>query len=185
MNNQWMGVALVIGAALLCLLPLVPALVELYWKTDGEPLTICQNHDGHVHHFARSFRQYLNQQAPGRVLEREGSAYAEGRFPDGTRFRLLRDGVATEPESWQFLPSAKPPVVLASEPVFVPARAILLQELYAAQELEGGPGNHYCAILGRKWIHLGGDSTVYRWVHSDDALRVGANSTLHGRASAE
>jgi hypothetical protein len=173
------------ATALLCLLPLVPALVELYRKSDRKPLAINRDHDGQVRRFAFGFREYLDQQVNALVFDRDEPGFAEGRFPDGTRFCLLREGYDAPRGPLERHSPASPQVVLAGEPMALPARTTFSLELYAAGELDGGAESCYRAILGEKAIHLGRGSTVFRWIHSEDTVWVGPECTLHGRASAE
>jgi hypothetical protein len=63
--NPYLAVAaLVVTVSLMFMLPLVPALSELYRKSDALPLNVVQENAGDVRHFANGFRNYIQVLEP-------------------------------------------------------------------------------------------------------------------------
>ena len=182
---------LLAATAFLCLVPFLPAFIELHRKSDAAPLDIIRDHDGNIRRFAAGLRQYLQRQLSDPALDWGDSekgaagAYLKGQFSDGTPFLLLR-GSPDATETPAVLPD--PParrMIISHRPLLLPARATFRMDLFATEAIHGGEGSVYRAVLGDKEILLARGSTVCRWLHSEDQLLVEPESTLYGRASAE
>jgi hypothetical protein len=164
-------------------LPLLPALRELYRPSDAEPLTMVGEDAGDLTVFAEGFRNYLRRQLPSGISLGLPDGQAIAQLSDGTPVVYL-DG---RPELLAGALNAQRLVsrlVVTEGPVLLPGGETFLLELYARSEFVGGPVAVYRALLGEADVQLGTASTVLRWVHAERNLVVGDESLLAGRASA-
>jgi cytoskeletal protein CcmA (bactofilin family) len=171
------AVFLVISTLALFALPLIPALAELIWPTDNEPLRVVQEYDRNIRHFAQGFRQYIDKNL-AHLLSEPGR---EGTLADGTRFRTAgKDGAisANDPESIPFL-------IISSTPLQLPDGYFFQSEVYSRSGIVSGLHNTFRAMLSDEDIALQDYSTVLRWIHAGKQLKVGVGCTLFGRASAD
>ncbi len=76
-------------------------------------------------------------------------------------------------------------MLLSSGTLCLPAEAVYLMEIYAAQSVEGGTGNVYRGVLAEDRIELAPGSASLRWMHAGSAISIGEDSWLHGRVSAD
>ncbi len=175
--------ALLLATSAWFLLPLAPALKELFRPTDAEPLTMVGQDSGDLMIFAEGFRNYLRNQVPEVVSTGVMTSAAADHLPDGTPFVHVngRPEVLLEAADAQRFISQ---LVLASGPVQLPGGETFLLELYAHDTFTGGPGAVYRAILGESDVRIGEGSTVLRWVHAEHDLTIGDGSHLSSRASA-
>lgn len=159
------------------LLPMVPALLELFRPTDVLPLQVVDRSAGEVDFFARNFRHYFEKQMAALAaltdLERPKDA-----LPDGTRLRKLKSAVDAASGTEDRLVVVENPMTLAGDLTF-------LVELYARAALTGGPRAVYRAVYGERDLTLGEGSRVLRWAHAAGKLFVGAHSVLSGRISSD
>jgi carbonic anhydrase/acetyltransferase-like protein (isoleucine patch superfamily) len=173
---------LFLGTVLWFLLPLLPALRELFRPTDIMPLQVVGRDAGDVALFARGFQAYVTRQ-----LERLPTDSTEellGKLPDGTPFvraRRLAEPLVAEAMREEGLDR----VVVLTGPASFAGGQTFLREVYARAALAGGPGSIYRALLGDAGLALGPGSTVLRWVHARGELLVGDGSLLAGRASSD
>ena len=163
------------------LLPLLPALLELFRPTDLAPLKVVERSAGRVGYFARNFRQYL-----AKVLPPEAGAgdYA-GRMLDGTEFLRVNHRPAALQEQRGTGDLARNRIVLLDTPQTLPGGETFLMELYARAPLTGGPRAVYRAVYAEQELALGEGSQVLRWTHAGGRLSVSAHSVLRGRVSSE
>lgn len=164
------------------LLPLIPALRELFRPTDVAPLTVVDRSTGDVAYFARNFLQYLDRQMAD--YSAAGPAGEErSRLPDGTRFvRVERQEQLLEPGSED---RTQRGLVVVERPITLSGGETFLMEVFARDAFNGGPKGAYRALYGGRKIWLGEGSRVLRWVHAADRLVVGAHSVLRGRVSSD
>ncbi len=173
---------LFLGTLLWLLLPLLPALRELFRPTDIMPLQVVGRDAGDVALFARGFQAYVTRQ-----LERLPTDATEellGKLPDGTPFvraRRLAEPLLAEAAREEGLDR----VVVLTGPASLAGGETFMREVYAKAALAGGPGSFYRALLGEASLTLGPNSTVLRWVHARGELLVGDGSLLAGRASSD
>lgn len=164
------------------LLPLLPALRELFRPTDIMPLQVVGRDAADVALFARGFQAYLTRQL-GR-LPTDAPAELLGKLPDGTPFcrgpRLPEDLAAQATRD-----DGLDRVVVLSSAAALPGGGTFLREVYAQAAVAGGPSTIYRALLGDASLTLGPDSTVLRWIHARGELLVGDHSLLAGRASSD
>ncbi len=159
------------------LLPMIPAIRELAWPTDVQPLQVVDRSAGEVDFFARSFRQYFERQAAA-LTAMSGAERPSGAFPDGTRVLELNSaadaGGGTEDR-----------LVVIENPLALPGDETFLVELYARAAFTGGPRAVYRAVYAERDLSLGDGSRVLRWAHAAGTLSAGAHSVLQGRVSSD
>ena len=182
---EWMGFPLLVAAtALLCLLPLLPALLELRRRTDVAPLAIVREHDGNVRYFARQFREEISSLALGRPVAETGPV-VEGRLPGGAPFRWVRGkcgvrnsefGVSDGPDHSELrIPHSAlsgDRMLISDGPLELPAGTVWAREMYAGAGLRGGAGSRYTGVLAEGPVRLGAGSVVARWIHSEASLHL-------------
>lgn len=185
MNPAFATAALVLLAAVLFMLPLLPALLELRLKRDAQPLNVIQQHAGEIRHFAYGFRGYIAALLePLRECAASGTT-TKGLMSDGDEYLLLgRTSEALSVFAGKEMASCHA-VVAASMDVVLPDGITFTKEFYAAGEFTSGEKNVFRALLGEKDIHLKRASTVNRWAHAVGALRAGHDCDLFGRISSD
>jgi hypothetical protein len=185
MNPTLATAALVLLAAVLFMLPLLPALLELRLKRDAQPLNVIQQHAGEIRHFAYGFRAYIAALLePMRECAASGST-VKGIMSDGDEYLLLgRTSEALSAFTGEHMAECHA-VVAASMDVVLPDGITFTKEFYAAGEFTSGETNVFRALLGEKDIHLKRASTVNRWAHAVGALRAGHDCDLFGRISSD
>jgi cytoskeletal protein CcmA (bactofilin family) len=176
---------LVLLAALLFMVPLVPAIAELCLKRDAQPLDVIQQYGGDIRHFAHGFRKFAVALQPQLQQCVADGTTATGAFPDGDEYVLL----GTADESF-FLPATrKDPVwrsvVAAGADLALPEGLTFTKEIYAAGDLTGGANSTFRAILGEKDIRLQRSSKVIRWAHAVQTFRAEHDCDLYGRISSD
>jgi len=177
--------ALFLMVSLMCMLPLVPALVELRRKSDAQPLRVVQQNAGEIRHFANSFRDYIKEIEP--TIQRcvtDGTT-ATGTLVNGEEYVVL--GRADEPllRALEQRDALHPVVITAGVDLTVPAESTLSKEIYAGSLFVGGERNIYRAILGENNVHLGAASQVTRWVHAVGKFTAERGCRLYGRISSD
>jgi cytoskeletal protein CcmA (bactofilin family) len=164
------------------LLPMIPALRELFRPTDVAPLTVVDRSSGDVAYFAKNFRRYLDRQMADYAAPPETSEQQK-TLPDGTAFvRVEHPAQAVEPESEERVQRS---LVVAERPITLSGGETFLMEVFARDAFNGGPNGVYRALYGSRKIWLGEGTRVLRWVHAADRLVVGAHSVLRGRVSSD
>lgn len=176
---------LVLAAATLFLLPLVPAVVELHSKADAQPLSVIQEHTGEIRYFADSFRGYIKELEPAL---REAASTGEtltGTLPDATEYMVL--GCGEEALQLPLRQRDEPCRVLlaAATDLHLPPDTTFSKDIYAGGRFLGGKKNHYRAILGEKEVYLGAESSVMRWIHAVGEFTADPGCQLHGRVSSD
>jgi cytoskeletal protein CcmA (bactofilin family) len=166
------------------LLPLIPALRELYAPSDVEPLSMVGRDNADLGRFARHFRDYIRASLEGIPAEARGTGDFLGTLPDGTAVAC----VAGNRE--EFLVSQLPAglqerVVVLEESAQLEGGERFSYELWARKEFAGGPSATYRAILGERSVGLARGSVVLRWLHGVGAVTVEDQSHLYGRCSSE
>ena len=164
--------------ALWFVLPLLPALRELWRPSDIAALKVVDRSSGHVAYFARNFRQYL-----GRALPAEAGVgdYA-GKMLDGTEFVRVNLRPAVLQEAGQQVQNR---IVILDTPLTLDNGGTYLLELYARAPLVGGAQSVFRAVYAEGELVLGEATQVLRWAHAVGKLNVGAHSVLRGRISSD
>ena len=161
------------------LLPLLPALRELFRPSDIAPLKVVDRSTGNLAYFARNFRQYLEKALP---VEAGVGDYA-GRLLDGTEFiRVNRKPAVLGGEADGRTQNR---IVIVDTPLTLEGGETFLMELYARAPLVGGPRAVFRAVYAERELVLGEGTQVFRWTHAGGKLMVGAHSVLRGRVSSD
>lgn len=186
MNPSLATVLLVLLAAVLFALPLLPAVHELRLKRDAEPLNVIQQYAGEIRHFAYGFRNYIEAiRQPLQHCVAEGTT-ATGTLPDGGEYLLLG---GSDTLSLPIGGTMKEPtcrlVLAVGRDSSLPGGLTFLKEIYAAGHLVGGEESVYRAILGEKDIHLRRASKLMRWAHAVGSFRADHDCDLYGRVSSD
>jgi cytoskeletal protein CcmA (bactofilin family) len=164
------------------LLPMIPALVELFRPSDIAPLKVVDRSSGYVAYFARNFRQYLEKQMAALPREAQAGDFF-GRLPDGTQFiRVHKAAEALEREAAE---GAQNRLVVVDAPLTLKGGETFLMEVYARAPLTGGPGAVYRAVYAERELALGEGTRVLRWAHAGGRMVVGAHSVLRGRVTSD
>src|SRR5579872_369257 len=185
MNPVLARVLLVLLAGILFTLPLLPALTELRFKRDAQPLNVIQQHAGEIRHFSYGFRGYIaGLLEPLRQCVASGTT-AHGTMPNGDRYLLLGRADDTRLVSAGGKSATCQSVVAAGIDVVLPDGITFAKEVYAAGKITGGEESVFRALLGEKDIRLGRGSTVMRWVHAVGAFKAERDCDLYGRTSSD
>jgi hypothetical protein len=160
------------------LLPLLPALWELFAPKDIAPLKVVDRSSGHVAYFARNFRQYLERTLPAEA----GAGDYAGKLLDGTEFVRVNLKPATINGS---APKVHNHIVVFDTPITLNGEETFLLEVYARAPLISGPRTVFRAVYADRELTLGEGTRVLRWTHAGGALSVGAGSLLRGRVSSD
>jgi cytoskeletal protein CcmA (bactofilin family) len=169
----------------LFLLPLAPALIEWYWRSDAQPLTVVRAHDGNIRFFAGRFRDFMEEHLPGIT---QGSVSAttptQGKLGKDTYQLVTSSGMPTLSASEKAAQSTSQ-VLLGTGPLKLQGDMFYEKEVYAAGDIQSGDRNSFRALLSSGDITLGDECDVARWAHSDASIFVGRKNRLYGRVSAE
>lgn len=181
MNPALPVAVLVFATMLLLALPLIPAIMELYRKSDAVPLSVVQRHAGDIRYFATGFRNYLTP-IEGELKRSETTRVgSEGILADGTKYCVI--GSPSQPVPVQ---GNVCPVLIATAWNLRAASGIAFQkDIYTRRGFIGGENNSYRAILADSSIQLGNSSCVTRWLHASGEVRTGADCRLEGRVSSD
>lgn len=175
---------LILWTGLLLVVPMVPAIIELYRKTDAQPLLVVQKHAGEIRHFAEGFRGYVNELNAVREKCRISGTTARGTLKDGSEYFVISDSPASLPEIRSRDGNCST-VVIACADLCAPRLTVFSKEIHSQGNFVGGDHNKYRAILGEKDVHLGAHSIVMRWVHAVGTFGANHNCDLHGRVSSD
>jgi predicted acyltransferase (DUF342 family) len=172
-NSDLVFLQLLAAFLLWLLLPLVPALSELFRPKDAAPLQAVGNDAGKLTYFATSFTERA---------ERDGLL--------GTTVPTsMRDGttVIGVSRTVPLLDVRKPTqsVVVLLDSVALPEGVEFAGEVLARLAMPPGRRNAFRAVLGLHDVGLGEGSAVQRWVHAQGRLEVADHCRLFGRATSE
>src|SRR5579864_500641 len=169
----------------LFLLPMLPAIGELRLKRDAQPLDVIQQYAGDIRHFAYGFREYVQKLSePLQVCVASGES-STATLPGGDRCLLLGNKNITPLTLTEKEDAVCPFVVVGGVDLVLPDGLTFLKEIYAAEQLIGGEGNIYRAILGNKSVILSRSSKLMRWAHAVGKFQADQNCDLFGRISSE
>ena len=175
---------LLVFATAWIVLPLVPALRELFRPTDVEPLTMVGRDNADIARFARNFRDYLQGQLAALDAAVDARGEQTGKFPDNTPFmRLAR--LPNEISRTSMPPGAASRLLVLDQSTVLDGGEQFRLEVWSREDFIGGPGATYRAILGEQNVELAEESVILRWVHSVGPLVVGPRSSLYGRTSSD
>src|SRR5262245_51740859 len=138
------------------LLPLLPALRELFAPKDIAPLKVVDRSSGHVAYFARNFRQYLERTLPAEA----GAGDYAGKLLDGTEFVRVNLKPATINGS---APKVHNHIVVFDTPITLNGGETFLLEVYARAPLSTGSRTVLRAVYADRELALGEETQVLRW----------------------
>ncbi|HEY1462671.1 MAG TPA: polymer-forming cytoskeletal protein [Terriglobales bacterium] len=165
--------------------PIIPAIRELYRKSDAQPLLVIQKHAGEIRHFSEGFRSYVEQIKP--VFEQclSSGTTARGTLKDKAEYFVMGDSAVASIREVRKQDGECNTVVVACADLHAPGVSNFSREIYIRGKFQGGDYNHYRAILGDKDVQLGAHSIVMRWVHSVGAFSAGHDCDLNCRISSD
>jgi cytoskeletal protein CcmA (bactofilin family) len=174
---------LILVTAVWYTLSMLPALRELWLRTDVKPLRVISEYDGNVAYFARSSLAFISANFPGTII-REQRHRIEGVLDNGTPYMMIPYGDQTVTLPTDAMPGGSVDhVIIAYSPLRVPNQMAVLSTLYAARDLIGGNSAVYRAVFGDGDIWLAPNSIVLRWIHCEGALTAQDDCKLYGRMS--
>jgi len=184
--NSYLALAiLMLLAATVFMLPLIPALVELRRKSDALPLSVIQQHAGEIRHFADSFRSYIKELETLLRESLHSRAAVFGTLPDGTDYLVLGCGDEALRLPLKEENGLCPLLIATNSNLRLPSHIKFSKDIYAGGQFVGGAKNQYRAILGEKTVHLSAASRVMRWVHAMGEFEADSDCELHGRISSD
>ena len=185
-NPALATVLLVLLAAVLLTLPLLPALRELRIKRDAAPLVVIQQYAGEIRHFAHGFRHHIEGLlGPLQQCIALGTTATGTLGPSDEYVLLGRNDNASLIRAGKMNGSTCSLMVAIGPDMALPGGLTFLKEVYAAGILVGGEGVTYRAVLGERDIHLERASKVMRWAHAVGRFRADHDCDLYGRVSSD
>jgi cytoskeletal protein CcmA (bactofilin family) len=163
-----MQLLFVLVVAALLMLPLVPALRELFRASDNKALSVVQSHDGRPENFSINFRQFAHRTMEAST-EMETVADAEKPIVTDTPALELRQDPGE--------------TLLASGSVNLCEDLWMHEEVYAKQTIVCAPRVHARALLAEESLRTASDVTILRWAHSKE-VSIGDRNELYGRLTA-
>ncbi len=151
------------------LLPLLPALHELLFKSDVQPLPIEHALRGEVGYFAASFGHRVRQWLGESTTEASGLLRLVASAPEKASFDAVGPGIEA--------------VALLGDNVQLPASLSLDRELYAAGHLQVAVASRLRAVLAEGALCCGDGVEVQRWADAA-SVQAGRDCRFHGRVSA-
>ncbi len=166
--------ALFLATVGLFLLPLLPALFEVFWPTDVAPLKVVQDYDNNPMHLDYGFRKYIATHD----ADIKNTDNTTGTLSDGTPFNRIGEKNRLELDA-----ARHTKLILSQHPLDLPGGKSFEAEVYSEQTIITGNHSFFRAILANETLSFGDYSTVLRWAHSEGAMEVGYGSVLYGRAT--
>ncbi len=178
--TSWAPLALTTLTAALLVLPVTPALYELWKRNDAAPLPTSR-HDGRIANFAEALRlrlEPLRPQLDRCRAERETSRTSiEG-------MEVLLVGCNVDDFNFDSRLTEGIDTVMFSGAAQVPAGSMVDADIYADGTLRIGEGGTIRAARSGAHILLEKESVVLRWLHADGSIHLCQGSTAYGRLSA-
>jgi len=174
--SYW-SVVLILITVCLFILPLLPALLELFHPTDMAPLKVVQAYDNNPMYFAEGFQNYIHthliQPDGGRTVKRADT------LADGTSYQRLEENEQVDFGGKQHTHK----LLFSHYSLTLPGEKIFEAEVFSGLRLVTGAGSHFRALMANESLAIGDNSTVWRWAHSDGDVTVGRNAALNGRVT--
>jgi hypothetical protein len=172
----WAPLALTTVTAVLVILPVTPALYELWKRSDASPLPTSR-HDGRIANFAdvlqarlEPLRSQLERCRAERTVSRTSLAGMEILLVGTNNFDFEQTrGIST---------------LMFGEATQIPTGRVVDADVYADGPMVLGENATLRAAFGRDDVILGENSTVLRWLHGDGNIYLRPRSTVYGRLSA-
>lgn len=171
---------------ILLVLPFLPGIIEIRRKLDAQPLQVAQNYDVDIHHFASTFRSYIDEHF-FQDLNDSGTqpASKQGDLEDGSKYCLLDSQAKVTFTEAELGRQVTNKMFIASKDLDLPGDMTFLNELYASGSITGSDESIYRAMLAGSDITLGRNSILLRWMHAAGKIYVAPGCVLHGRVSAD
>lgn len=176
------GVALIVIAGAWMLLPLLPTLREFRQKTDDQPFEIIQENPFNPAHFADAFAERVRELRHEIETCRMSGAGAKGNFDDGEPYQIV---ARAEDISAVTSTVAEDSILIICAPGSIPNPVRFSKEVYATGDLSCAVATVFPAIFCEGALHLGPETRVLRWAHSQSHLNVGNGSILRGRLTSD
>jgi acetyltransferase-like isoleucine patch superfamily enzyme len=177
MTSLWAPLALATATGAMLVLPLAPALWELWRREDAGPLATRKD-DGRIQNFAHSFRAYVAPLLPALAACAERQAIEKLQLSDNTHaFLIGKDG------TYNGIDQEVRSMLLFAREISMPAKMVFVNDIYSADSFRGAPSNVFRSLLGEKNVFLDEATQVLRWIHAEGHLSVGQSSHLRGRCS--
>jgi predicted acyltransferase (DUF342 family) len=177
--TSWAPLALTTLTAALLVLPVTPALYELWKRNDAAPLPTSR-HDGRIANFAEALRLRVE---PLRLqLEQCRTERVTSRVSlEGMEVLL----VGCNADDFDFDPRLTNGIaaLMFSEAARVPAGSVVEADIHADGYVALGEGATLRAARSGTDILLEKDSMVLRWLHADRVIHLCEGSTAYGRVS--
>ncbi|MGE0384096.1 MAG: hypothetical protein AB7Q97_05150 [Gammaproteobacteria bacterium] len=165
------------------LLPLLPALIELWRRTDAAPLQVVRRQDTNIGHFAESFRTQIEALLTQRMLP-PGEQVQDVEWKQGEPVRLVgplaRAFIGADEAAARLVRAV---LVLAGD-ARLPERIVYEQEVYGLGSIHCGGTATLRAVYAHGALRLEARSVIARWAHARTRLATEPGCRLLGRASA-
>lgn len=167
------------------LLAFWPALREIRRPTDTEALPVSRDSRVEIRHFARGFRELLEQQYGDLVTHcRDAGEALTGELADGGTFIVVPDSSTDLPLSADEREFCERVIISAAD-LHLPDEFVHAAEIQAEGDVRGGTGSVYRAVLAGGTLQLAAGSASLRWLHAGGDLTAAQECLLHGRVSAD
>lgn len=176
--SSWALLMLTSVTAALLVLPVTPALYELWKRADAGPLPTSR-HDGRVANFAEAFRSRLQPLLLQLELCREQRQLSRTSV-DGLNVLLVGS------DDFDFDPRLTDGIaaVMLSGAALIPAGYVVEADVYTDTGLDLGERAALRAALCEGDVILGKNSAVLRWLHADGSIFLRPGCMTYGRLSA-
>ena len=169
MNILAFSILLVFATAWI-ILPLVPALRELFRPTDVEPLTMVGRDNADIARFARNFRDYLQGQLAALDTAVDARGEQTGKLPDNTPFMHLAR-VPNEISRTTMPPGATGRLLVLDQSTVLDGGEQFRLEVWSREDFIGGPGGDLprdpgraeCGAGARNRSSCAGSTAWARW----------------------
>jgi hypothetical protein len=177
---------LVATCALLLGLTLLPALAEWYWPRDNQPLRVVRTHDGHIAHFAQTFRSFINERLGAEIARaQQGVELQRGELDDGVHFTVMGSAMPIPFEDAERAARESAELIVARYDLEIPGGWIMATEIFGMRGAKVGARTALRAILVDDDVDLEEGCQVLRWAHARGSVRAGRNCHFPGRVSAD
>jgi hypothetical protein len=183
MNGIIWTIMLSLTVTLLFLLPMLPALSELYWPRDNKPLRVVREFDGNIANFALGFDGFIESELGGMLRSMSPESFRHETLSSGEPCIVL--GKTAELPLTEGAESTLDQMVIGSGNLNLPGNIAYLKEVYASGDFSCGSQTILRAILSHGLIQLAQDSAILRWSHARGELIAEQGVQMFGRASSD
>ena len=165
---------MLLGFALMCILPLAPGLLEVLWPRDRYPLPVNLDYAKDPRYLGNSFRRLLDD------------ALAAGELAAGVYQITL-----SQPESVQLSADHQlaagavcPHILVVRGDLEAADNVVCEREVRVQGKASIGDGSRLRAVAGDRDVHLGRQVEVLRWIDAGGDLTMGSGTRLGQHCSA-